>query len=520
MDQMVGFMKGTSQYDEPLPLIYVLNNLEKPEFAVDLWELFGSEDNFNKALVGKWDYSRNDFKAITWDWPKSNIKHIFNILYFLSCIKERKPYSQEYFEFIYKSEIKNSTNLIEFFLKFSLERPVNCLYVIRYKKQFPALIIEWEKIEQEPIRKRPLLITFKPRSYFIMDSETWVKAKERAKYETEWIKAYSIPKDQIEVFKNIFSKYVNMKQQVYGLIPYGLLYRAIRRSKIILCKPVERINRAMVIPDTLIFWQLFHEITGAQRERFTIKLNSEYFIKDIPIDALSKESNVYKHEAGVASVLGHVLVEIFGKKYIDFEFKQLKYISYRQSEILKREFQVRNIPGEENNTFGEADYDYALRLRPLGIDAILLVDLTTALWKKGLLSYDEYTERWKEICFNVPIRRKNTFLLWHIVINKTEKEFFEAPSNPKHHNFNEMLKEITSEILPENFIVISKPEDLLQYSGQKVTIMKIFKETPRSKNDERELNDLLENYRRTLFYKTCITVLRYIITSYKIVDQK
>lgn len=510
-------MKKIFQYDEPFPLIYVLNNLEKPEFAVDLWELFGSEDNFNKALVGKWDFSRNDFKAITWDWPKSNIKHILNILYFLSCIKEEEPYNQEDFENLYNSKIKHSSDLVEFFLKFGMEKPINCLYIMRYKEQFPALIIEWEKIEQETKRKRPLLITFKPRSYFIMDSETWIKAKERAKYEAEWIKIYKIPKNQIGVFKNIFSKYTNMKQSVYGLIPWNLLFRAIRRSKIVLYKPVERIDKARVVPDTLIFWQLFHEITGAQRQRFTIKFNSEYLIKDIPIDALSKESNVYKHEAGVASVLGHVLVEIFGEKYLNYEFKQLKSISYRQSEILKREFQVRNITGEEENTFREADYDYALILRPLGINAILLIDLTTALWRKGLLSYDEYIERWREICFNVPVRRRNMFLLWHIVINENEDKFFGEQSNPKHHNFDEMLKELTLGIRSENFMTISKPEELLKYSGQKVVIVKVFKETPGSKNAEHELNDLLKNYKRTLFYKTCITILRYIITSCKIV---
>lgn len=225
-------MTETFQFNKPLPLIYVLNNLELPEFSVDLWELFGSEDNFTKALVGKWDTKIGNFKSITWDWSLSNIRHIFNIFYYLFCLKQKRTYEQ----------------------------------------------------------------------------------------------------------------------------------------------------------------------------------------KD------------------------------FGDKYLNIEFEGKNEISYKDSVIFKREFQIRNIKGEENNEFVDTDYDFALKLQRLGINKIILVDLTTALWRKGLLSYEDYIKRWKETCFNIPYRHSDIFFVWYILVNDTEEKFFKGPPpNKVHKNFDEMLKDLSSD---------------------------------------------------------------------------
>ncbi|MGC8935413.1 MAG: hypothetical protein ACP5LN_09680 [Thermoproteota archaeon] len=510
-------MKKSSPFENELPLIYVLNNLEKPEFAVDLWELFGSEDNFHKALVGKWDPEKNDFKEITWDWPLSNMKHVFEIFHFLSCMKSGQKYTTKDFDQTWSS-LRNLTDLVEGFLKIGLKRPILGLYVMRYRKQFPALLIELKRIEQDRNRNRPLLITFVPRYYFILDAETWHKVKVRSKKLEEWIRVYRIQnKEQRLVFKNIFCKYVNMKQAVYGLVPRISLFRTIQRSTgIFLYKSVEPLDKSIIVPDNMIFWELFHEITRAQRERYTAYLDTNHSITDIPIDALSKNSNVYKHEAGVANVLTHILLEIFGDKYLQYEFDQFTSVPHKKSKVFRREFQVKEINGEENNPFKEADYDYALKLEPLGINALVLADLTTALWRKGLLSYEEYIERWKETCFNIPTRNNNVFFIWHIVINDTEENFFDGKlPNPTHSSFDDMLKELSQNISPNNFLVVSKEDDINYYVGQKIVIIKIFNKTKHSKDAERELNKLLQNYKQTLFYKVGISVLKHIVKSSK-----
>jgi hypothetical protein len=500
-------MKKSSQSNIETPLIYVLNNLEKPEFAVDLWELFGSEDNFHKALVGKWDPSKNDFKEITWDWPLSNMTHIFNILFFISYLKSGQKYSSEDFERLWQ-DIRSSTDLLNGFSKIGVEEPVYCLYVIKYRKQFPALIIELKKIDHDPERKRPLLITFIPRSYFILDAEAWHSVKKGSRELKEWVRIYRMNREEALAFKNIFVKYINMKQPVYGLVPIASLFRIVRKSKIFLYKPVERLDQSVIVPDSMIFWELFHEITKAQREKYTAQLDSHY-ITNIPIDALSRESNVYKHEAGVANVLGHVLLEIFGDKYLQYEFDQSSSIHHKKSRVFRREFRVREINGEENNPFKEADYDYALKLDLLGVNALVLVDLTTALWRKGLLSYEEYLERWKETCFKIPSRNENVFFIWHIVINDTEEDFFRGRlPNPKHSNFDEMLKELSQNVSPNDFLIVSRHDDINNYKGQKIVVVKAFNKTKRSREAERELNNLLQNYRQTLFYKACISMLR------------
>jgi hypothetical protein len=363
------------------------------------------------------------------------------------------------------------------------------------------------------------LITFKPHAYFVIDSETWNEAKVKARSKDEWATIYKFSEDQNSAFTHIFEPYTKMKQSIYGLMPWNLFFRELRKSRITFYKPVERLDREFLIPDNLIFWELFHEITGAKRQRYTAKLDSGHVIEGIPIDAFNTESNVFRHEAGAANVLLHALMKIFGDKYLNEEFKWLSKksgipasISYKRCTIFKREFQVKSVLGEEKNKYGETDYDYALVLNRLGPDALLLVDLTTALWRKGLLSYDEYLERWKETCFNVPIRGKNVFFIWHVAINKTENAFFnDPPPNPIHSNFGEMIAALSSGNSTNDFLVISKESDLSAYMGQKVVILKLFKTTPASKNVENELGMLLNDYERSLFYKACFVMLKWII---------
>jgi hypothetical protein len=303
-----------------------------------------------------------------------------------------------------------------------------------------------------------------------------------------------------------------MKQYVYGLLPKNALHEGIRKSKVLFIKPVEPATRIKVVPDNLIFWALFYYLTGASRAKYDIKIDTQFLIRHIPIDALNILSSVYKHEAGVANALSHVLVEFFGDKYLNLEFNGKNEISYKDSRIFRREFQVHNIKGEETNEFADTDYDFALNLQPLEKDKLILIDLTTALWKKGLLPYEEYVNRWRETCFNIPIRHANVLFIWYILINETEKRFFEGPPpNKVHRNFDEMLKDLSSDCAEKEIKVISDESDLTSYSGERIAILKLFRKTPTAKNSEEELDNLLNYYKKTLFYETCSCILNNIL---------
>lgn len=504
-------MITTFQYNRRAPLLYVLNNLESLEFGVDLWELFGSEDNFQKGLVGKWNNKKGEFSQITWDWPISNMRHIFNIFYLLFCGQQGKHYRQEEFDKLYEHEIKSSEDLVESLVKVGLSRPFQALYVMKYKKQFPALLINWDKIEVVPGRKRKLLISFTPVKYFVLDPDSWYNMKTRSKNLNEWTSANLLAKEIKEDFTGVFQRYLNMKQVVYGLLPWHIIYDEMKNSKTVFFKSVQTINKMKVVSDNAIFWALFYHFTGASRARYNVRINNNYTVENIPIDAFDEKASVYKHEAGVANTLSHALMDVFKQKYLDVEFGTRSRISYKEANVLLREFKVGSIEGEENNEYKDSDYDFALNLQALGIKCRMLVDLTTALWRKGLLDYDSYMKRWKETCINIPMRHHDCLFIWYILVNETEKNFFEkSPPNKLHQNFDMMLKDLIPDKTNQEPMIISRQEDIRNYSGQRIIILKLFKTSPQSNNVIKELNGLLQDYRNTTFYNVCFSVLSYL----------
>ena len=102
--------------------------------------------------------------------------------------------------------------------------------------------------------------------------------------------------------------------------------------------------------------------------------------------------------------------------------------------------------------------------------------------------------------------------IWYILINETEKRFFEGPPlNKVHKNFDEMLKDLSSECTKKEIKVISDESDLTSYSGERIAILKLFRKTPTAKNSEVELDNLLDYYKKTLFYETCSCILNNIL---------
>lgn len=487
----------------------MLNNLEIEPFASDLWDLFGSEDNFAKALVGKWDPVKGDFKSITWDWSVSNLKHIINILYFLDALRKGRSYSQENFDEFYDTQIKSSENVVQALSEMRGRKPLQVLYVMKYKKQFPALQLELEKISWRRGKKRQLLITFKPTHYFLVDPISWLRIKEKAKNVEEWIKIYGL--SSRSVFNDIFEKYINMKQSIYGLVPKSILYEEMRRSRVLFIKPVEQASQARVISDNIIFWELFYHFIGKLRVRYTVSISIDglsYSVTRIPIDALNENSYSYKHEAGAANTLSHALVDLFGKKYLDYEFKDKEQITYKEASVFRREYRIEQIRGEESNKFANSDYDFALCLQPLGLNKVILVELTTALWKKGLYDYRALTEKWRETYFNIPTRHKEIILIWYILIPETEERFFQSSPSGAHKNFDEMLNDLSLNADRGEIKVISDEDDLVTYNGERIILLKIFKKSPTAKTAIREIENLLHDYKKTLFYQMVTKVIK------------
>jgi len=77
-----------------------------------------------------------------------------------------------------------------------------------------------------------------------------------------------------------------------------------------------------------------------------------------------------------------------------------------------------------------------------------------------------------------------------------------------HKNFDEMLKDLSSECQEEGIRLISDERDLKSYSGERIAVLKLFKKAPTAKNSEEELDGLLSDYKGTLFYKTCSSILK------------
>lgn len=490
-------------------LLYILNNLERSSiFHEDLFELFGAEDASRKGLVGKWDRDTNDFRTACWDWGVSNFRHITNLLYYIAKRAEGKSYDPDEFNELYNEKIKYSDDVVEVLRKEKIiPDRLLAIYVLRYKKQFPALILEIENIKWERGRKRALLLEFKPIKYFILDPSVWNILRQKTRSEKFWLDLFDVSSKEREI-RGLLRRYSQMQQAIYGLVPLDRFTSDLLKGSIFLLKDVEREGGDGLISENQIFWEFFRIFTGAKQETtlVTLKNDYRYEVGGIPINSLTKRSLTYAQEAGVPNVLCHLVLENFGDEYLKIEFREKNKISYREAKILGRAFPVHNILGEENNRYADSDYDYILNLEPLGINRKFLFALTTALWKKGHASYEEFLQKWKELYFDLLSRHENYRLVWYIAVDTMERAFFK--DNEQHKDFTDLFNTLTRDV-EEGFAQRVRDEhDIESIEKSRVTVIALFRSAPNAKNVKRELENLRKRYKETVFYKTLKELFR------------
>lgn len=485
-------------------LLYILNDLGKSsEFHEDLFELFGSEDGSKRGLVGSWDKNTGDFKTACWDWGALNFRHVINLLFIIGKRSQDEEYDQKEFEDFYESEIKYGDDILGILRGEDLVTGrLFGLYVMRYGKQFPALVLDLKRIDWKRSRTRPLLIEFRPTKYFILDPKTWDQIKGECEGEKFWCDFLQVSTgSRIEEFLQKFS---NMKQRGYGLLPLHSFTDELSEAQTLFIKDVEKASGNEIVLDNQIFWELFREFTGRSQVMGEVILTDDYRrrIYNIPINSLTEKTLVYYQEAGVANTLCHLLLEIFGNTYLEKEFASGNEITPQETNILKRNFLAGNIEGEEDSEFSECDYDYLLDLEDLGIEKKILFNLTTALWEKGHgKSYREFTNQWKYLHFTIPANRLNCSIVWYITIPETEEDFFEK--SPSHEDFTELVGDLNREERI-SVDVVRDEGDLPVGDRSQVVCIPVFEHSRRTKRVTKkkgELRSLLKDHKRTLFYK-------------------
>lgn len=487
-------------------LTYILNNLERgSQFHEDLFELFGTDDGTRKGLVGKWDEDLGDFETICWDWNTSNLKHITNLLYILAKERRGGKYNPTEFDRFYENRVKHSENILEEFrLESLIEDKLLGLYVMRYKKQFPALVLEIVNISWEKDRKRALLIEFRPIKYFILSPETWDRIKKKSKKTEFWNDYLQKSGAQID---SLLKKYSNMKQAIYGLLPLDEFSDKLSEARILFIKDVEKMGGNEVVTDNQIFWELFREFTGKSHEKGKVVIPAEQKreIYNIPINSLSSRNRVYKQELGVANTLCHLLLELFQKTYLDVEFGDKRKITSKETSVLKRNFLVSNVSGEEDSDYSECDYDYLVNLEELGIEKKILFNLTTGLWRKSHgKGYEEFIDQWKCLHFKIPSKHLKYSFFWYVTIPETEEDFFKE--SPHHDSFGGLVTDLNKEV--KTSVELIKSEGDLPLDREPIVVcLPIFEPSRRTKRIDSktkgELPCLKSNdYKKTLFYKT------------------
>jgi len=500
---------------------FVLNNVDPARFTnIDLSELFGTEDSPTGGNVGRKDPGSGEQIILEWDWGPAGFKEVLMMLYMIKtgCV--------DGFEDFYQNEVIHREDLLENAQRRGiLPTPTYMLYVMTFRVSFPVLILEIPRIRwltgDRLVRpKWPILISFKPISYLILDNDRWRTINTDIRQPALWIdRIQNADTDVVEKFCKKMAA-----QHNFGLVPTETLLESLnkahRNSTVYYSLVIVRkTTRDITLNQNQIFWSIFKTLTGKHHIRENLKrIESDitYSITSFTINAFTKDSPVYRQEYGVLKTCWKCLWDLLDDQYSTVEFSGQKTKTAKESKIIKRALTVSSIQGEENNPYSDCDYDIAIDLRPLGTDNVLLIPLTVGLWKKGPIPFQDYLAKWKELYYQIPKRHPDLTLLWYVAINQTEKEFFNDPHvdadsfedlalRIKNHNQEikpyEEKKETPQTLLGE--IKIMSNSDPKQIGdNDRIIFLASFRKTPHSKNVEKELEHLLAADGKSSFEKT------------------
>lgn len=305
--------------------------------------------------------------------------------------------------------------------------------------------------------ERFLRFDFTPLRYFFFDHKTWAKMQKQRYCKTPGRRNIdALPANLLSEFISFYEEYYDGTQLIAPVNHKGVLEAFLNISD--------------------IRFELKHYV----EHKCTI-CGTTHKINNIPIKAMFRDSDVFRHEAYFADLLWNKLWEIYPKQ-LCASFSGRTYIEISESTLLKREVKVKEL--DLKSSFSPSSYDYVVDLFPIGKKRRLLFDLTTGLWKKSGFhevgrTSEEYIEIWKELLYNVPKKLADTYAVWYIVVNSTEEKFFDetAPNGVK--SIKGLVDIITSQDKETTLIVKSDNDaNLLDLKQHRLVVVPVFNSTP------------------------------------------
>jgi len=407
----------------------------------EVTEIFQCSRQVCKLLCDNYDYCFRSYTSTEGD---------------VKVEKEKLECLQELFKQI--TGISSGSKKYECILREKMPRKLSCRDLVKLPEELPSnygtlikLVHQADRVRCATCIERQLRFDFTPLRYFFFDYKTWSKMQEQRYSRKPMHNIDALPAKLLSEFIDSYKRYLDGTQLVAPIYHKGVLEAFLNVSNV----KFELKHECEICGDT-------HRISG------------------IPIKAMFRDSDVFRHEAYFADLLWNKLWE---KHPIEFckSFVGRAHIKISESAVLKREMKVEEI--YPLSRFASSSYDYAVDLSKIGIKRVTFFDLTTGLWKKSgfhevARPVEEYVEMWKELLFEIPKKKDDTYAVWYIVINSTEELFFDqtAPFNVK--SMEELLDLITSKNMNNVIMIRSEQEiKLFDLKRHRLIVVPIFNTT-------------------------------------------
>jgi len=324
-------------------------------------------------------------------------------------------------------------------------------------ENFKRVVNKSREINYTTCIERPLRFDFVPLRYFFFDHKTWEKMQRQRYCKTPGQRNIdALPASLLSEFINFYEEYSDGTQLIAPINHKGVLEAFLNVSD--------------------IKFELKHYV-----EHKCGICKSVHRITNIPIKAMFRDSEVFRHEAYFADLLWNKLWETYPEQLCD-SFNGKTNIEISESTILRREVKVKEL--DLKSSFSSSSYDYVVDLFPIGEKRRLLFDLTTGLWKKSGFheigrTTEEYVEMWRELLFNVPRKLADTYAVWYIVVNSTEDRFFDETAPDGVKNIEGLVDMITSQDKETTLIVKSDNDvSILDLKLHRLVVVPVFNSTP------------------------------------------
>ncbi|MEM3629362.1 MAG: hypothetical protein QXE06_08355 [Candidatus Bathyarchaeia archaeon] len=353
---------------------------------------------------------------------------------------------------------------------------------------FKKIVDQAQEIKCTTCIERSLRFDFTPLRYFFFDHKTWdFMQKQRYCKIRGQRNIDALPTRLLSDFINSYDKYRDGTQLIAPIHHKGVLEAFLNVSA--------------------VKFELKHSV-----EYKCNVCNLVHKITNIPIKAMFRDSDVFKHEAYFADLIWNKIWEIYPKQFCD-TFHGKANIKISESIVIKREVKSKDL--DPASRFSLSSYDYVIDLNALGLKRCLLFDLTTGLWKKSGFheigkTTEEYVETWRELLFNIPKKLADVYAIWYIVINSTEDKFFDETAPQGVKSIDELVNLITSAD-KKTAIIIKSDADLvgLDLKTHKFIVIPIFNSSSAKGEARWEIRRLEEKrYDKILMWKILDRLLR------------